>query len=76
MAEWNPANEDVWEFNQKAESLNPVYFRTTATDDLNRQETMLVFELVVYVRSQNKTTEWTAGWAETPIATCEKMCRK
>ena len=37
---------------------------------------VLVFELVVYVKQQTKTTEWTAGWAETPIVTCEKELSK
>jgi hypothetical protein len=73
LAEWTPANEDVWTFSSTAPgSLNPVLFRTTQKEDLNRQHVVLIFELVVYVVVQNKTTEMTAGWAEAPISFCER----
>lgn len=52
IADWNQANEDVWQFMpaSKAESLNPLLFRTTAIDDLNRAEVNFIFEFVCYIR--------------------------
>ena len=38
---------------------------------------MIVFELVVYIKKTNgDSTEWTVGWAQTPLQTCEKDVTK
>ena len=78
VAEWNPNNEDIWTFQpaSRNESLNPILFRSTPKDDLNRQEIQFIFELVVYIAQDGKTTEWTAGWATTPLSTCERDVSK
>lgn len=38
VAEWKQQNEDIWNFlpPSKSESLNPILFRSTQKDDLNR----------------------------------------
>ena len=51
VAEWKQTNEDIWSFqpSSKTDSLNPILFRSTQKDDLNRQDIQFIFELVVYV---------------------------
>jgi len=65
VAEWTAKQEDIWTINNTvSSSLNPILFRTTLNDDLNKQDVCFIFELVVYVRKESKVTEWTCGWAQ------------
>jgi hypothetical protein len=36
LATWTPKQSDVWSFSKDAASLNPLLFRSTQADDLNR----------------------------------------
>lgn len=73
VATWTPKQQDIWSFNNKAtSSLNPLLFRTCQSDDLNRQQVQLIFELVVYMKTGKGTKEMSCGWAQTPLETLEK----
>lgn len=50
IAEWSAKQTDIWSF-KDTNSLNPLLFRSTEEDDLNRKEIVFIFELVVYVKS-------------------------
>lgn len=78
VASWNQGSEDIWEFNNgpSASNLNPIIFRTTQIDDLNKQDVFLVFELVVYVKNGAKTTEMSCGWSKVELASCERDLSK
>jgi hypothetical protein len=47
ICSWTPDSEDVWKV--KPGALNPIMFRTTDWEDLDKEQTWFLFELVVYV---------------------------
>jgi hypothetical protein len=51
-------------------------FRTSDWDDLDRENTHLLFELVVYVNQAEKAEEYTCGWGHTPISNADKDISK
>jgi hypothetical protein len=59
VATWTSKQEDIWTVAKDS----PLLFRCTIEEDLNKQDVMLVFELVVYSVSNGKTTEMSCGWA-------------
>ena len=65
-ADWEPSKEDVWSF-KKSENimgyLNPVVFRSTKRDNLDLQNTMFIFEFVIYYKSRDSNEELSCGWA-------------
>ena len=63
LATWTPKQSDVWSFSKDATSLNPLLFRSTQADDLNRQQVLLIFELVVYLKAGKSVQEMSCGWA-------------
>jgi hypothetical protein len=75
VAKWAANAEDCWSFPEK-ESLNPVLFRSTELDSLNKEQVHLVFELVVYIHQQGKTTEMSCGWASIELEKCERDLNK
>ena len=75
VAKWAPTAEDCWSFSEK-ESLNPVLLRSTDLDSLNKEQVILVFELVLYVHQQGKTTELSCGWAQIELDKCDRDLNK
>lgn len=49
-ATWQANAEDKWQF---PKSLNPVLFRSTEKDNLDLENTIFVFEFVIYYKKGN-----------------------
>jgi hypothetical protein len=52
--------------------LNPVIFRTTEADDLDKKEVCFIFEHVLCVKKGSKTQEYCCGWAILPLDSAMK----
>ena len=70
-AEKKADNASSWSFSS---AENPVLFRSTAVDNLtaNIKNYKFIFELVVFVKHENKnkeieTRQYSCGWAEAPL---------
>lgn len=75
VATWSAKQEDIWTF-KDVNSLNPLLFRSTQEDDLNKEDIVFVFELVVFYKYGLKTKDMCCGWAEAPLTLCEKANAK
>lgn len=72
-AMWRKEDEDIWSFDSSEKGLSTVLFRSTKQDNLDNCQARLLFELVVYVKSNNnknnkaRVTEMSCGWCELPV---------
>jgi len=71
ICSWNAKDENKWSVDPKC-ALNPVMFRTTEWEDLDKDSVWFIFELVVYVAQNSSTMEYTCGWGHCPIANADR----
>ena len=84
-ANWKATAEDVWEFDNSAQSLRDILMRTTKPDGLEESEigdpARIIFELVVYcqtgeatdsVENIKKVKELCCGWCKVNVSELKK----
>jgi len=69
---WSSSDEDIWRFNAwKDNGTNPVLFKSSEKG--TTPQISLIFELVVYIRAKDKTTEMCCGWCQLPLSELDRQ---
>jgi hypothetical protein len=71
---YKQSDEDMWKFNEwKDNGTNPVLFKTADKQEMCKPSISLVFELVIYVKSNDKITEMSCGWCSLPTSMLDRQ---
>lgn len=71
--EWNEKEEDKWKFSTSSKAgTNPIMFSTSDPDIVEKDNTNLVFEMVMDVKTAEGIMEFAAGWCMIPVTDLQK----